>query len=88
MINLMNVIAIVAGVLFGLWCFRRQAISWLFILVHTSTLSSKAGFYELYDRADDEVSFEWYKDHNHTIKRYADYLNLHAEARELAYASF
>jgi len=88
MIKIVNVIALVVGVLFGLCCFRRQAISWLFILVHTSTLNSKAGFYELYDRADDEVSFEWYKDHNNATNSYADYLKLHADARESAYASF
>ena len=58
MISIVNIIALVVGVLFGLWCFGRQAISWLFILLHTSNFSSKASFYELYDRADDEVSFE------------------------------
>jgi hypothetical protein len=88
MITIVNIIALVIGVLFGFWCFGRQAISWLFILIHTSMISSKASFYELYDRADDEVSFDWYKDHNKDIKKYADYLKLHAAARESAYASF
>ena len=88
MISIVSIIALVVGVLFGLWCFDRQAISWLFILLHTSNFSSKASFYELYDRADDEVSFEWYKDHNKNIKKYADYLKLHADARESAYATF
>lgn len=88
MMSVVSTIALVVGVLFGLWCFGRQAVSWLLILVHTSMINSKASFYELYDRADDEVSFEWYKDHNKDTKKYADYLKLHADARESAYASF
>lgn len=37
---------------------------------------------------DDEVSFKWYKDHNSGVKKYADYLRLHADARESAYGTF
>ncbi len=88
MISIMNIVAIIVGVLFGLWCFGRQAVSWLFILMHTATLNSKSNFYELYDRADDDISFERYKAHNKAIKKYADYLKLHADARESAYGSF
>lgn len=88
MISIMNIVAIIVGVLFGLWCFGRQAVSWLIILMYTATLNSKSNFYELYDRADDDISFEWYKAHNKAIKKYADYLKLHADARESAYGSF
>lgn len=88
MINTMEIIAIVAGVLVGLWRYGRQAISWLFIIVYSLAFSSKTSFYELYDRADDELSFEWYKDHNKNIRKYADYLKLHADARSSAFGSF
>lgn len=88
MMGIMSIIALVAGILFGFWCFGRQAISWLFILVHTTVFSSEAIFYRLYDRADDEITFAWYKDHNKNIKEYADYLKLHSDARESAYESF
>ena len=67
--SIMNIVAIIVGVLCGLWCFGRQAVSWLFILMHTATLNSKSNFYELYDRADDDISFEWYKAHNKAIKK-------------------
>lgn len=86
--GVVSVIALVAGILFGFWCFGRQAISWLFILVHTAVFSSEDTFYKLYDQADDEVSFEWYKDHNKGIKEYTDYLKLHSDARESAYELF
>lgn len=86
--GIMSTIALVAGMLFGFWCFGRQAINWLFILIHTTAFSSRAIFYELYDRADDEISFKWYKDHNKNINEYADYLRLHSDARESAYESF
>jgi hypothetical protein len=88
MMSAVNIIVIIAGLLIGLWCYGRQAISWLFIIIHMSAFSSKASFYELYDRADDETSFRWYKDHNGSIVKYADYLKLHADARPSAYGLF
>lgn len=88
MMSAVNIIAVIAGLLIGLWCYGRQATSWLFIIVHMSPFSSKADFYELYDRADDETSFRWYKDHNGSIVKYADYLKLHADARPSAYGLF
>lgn len=88
MIELMSIVALVVGILFGLWCFGRQSISWLFIILHTTAFSSKKGFYNLYDMADDEVSFKWYIGHNSSIKKYADYLKLHAGARASAYRTF
>lgn len=50
--GVVSVIALVAGILFGFWCFGRQAISWLFILVHTAVFSSEDTFYKLYDLTD------------------------------------
>lgn len=88
MIDLMSIVALIVGILFGYWCFGRQTISWLFVILHTAAFSSKKGFYNLYDMADDEVSFKWYIDHNGSIKKYADYLKLHADARSSAYTTF
>ena len=88
MINLMNIVAIIVGILFGYWCFGKQTVSWILIIFHTAAFSSKKGFYSLYDMADDEVSFNWYTDHNDNIKTYADYLKLHADARSSAYKTF
>lgn len=88
MIDLMSIVALIVGVLVGYWCFGRQTVSWLFVILHTAAFSSKKGFYDLYDMADDEVSFKWYIDHNSTIKKYADYLKLHADARSSAYKTF
>jgi hypothetical protein len=88
MIELMSIVALIVGILFGLWCFGQQTVSWLFIILHTAAFSSKKGFYDLYDMADDEVSFKWYIDHNDSIKKYADYLKLHADARDSAYRTF
>lgn len=88
MIDLMSIVALVVGILFGYWCIGRQTVSWLFVILHTAAFSSTKGFYDLYDTADDDVSFKWYKDHNSSIKKYADYLKLHADARSSAYKTF
>ena len=85
MIEIMSIVAIVVGILFGFWCFSRQTISWLFVILHTSAFSTKKGFYELYDMADDEVTFSYYKVHNKDVKNYADYLKIHSDARPTAY---
>lgn len=87
MIEIMSIVALVVGILFGFWCFR-EAVSWLFVILHTSAFSSKKGFYDLYDMADDEVSFKFYRDHNKGIRKYADYLKIHAAARPSAYKTF
>ncbi len=88
MIEVMNIVALAVGFLFGLWCFGRNTISWIFIIFHSSAFSTKTGFYNLYDMADDEVSFEWYRDHNSGVNKYTDYLKLHADARPSAYETF
>lgn len=88
MIDLMSLVALAFGILFGLWCFGGQRLEWLFTMFHSSVFSTKKGFYNLYDLVDDEVSFEWYKSHNDGIKKYADYLKLHADARDSAYGTF
>lgn len=88
MIDLMSIVALVVGILFGLWCFGGQRTGWLFTIFHSSIFSTKKGFYNLYDVSDDEVSYEWYVGHNDGIKKYADYLKLHADARESAYDTF
>lgn len=88
MIEIMSIVALVVGIVFGFWCFGRQTTSWLFVILHTSAFSTKKGFYDLYDMADDEVSFKFYKDHNADISKYADYLKMHAAARPSAYKTF
>ncbi len=91
MIEIMSAIALVVGILFGLWVFgvnRRMNISWLLVIFHSSPFSTKQGFYNLYDMSDDEVSFKWYRKHNGSIEKYADYLRLHADARSSAYETF
>jgi hypothetical protein len=88
MIGIMSVIAFLVGVTFGYLFVGKEKIGWLLGIFHTSSFSSKEGFYSLYDMADDELSFKLYKDHNKTIKKYADYLKVHADARSTAYKSF
>lgn len=88
MIETMNYIALIAGILFGFFFIGRQKINWLFIFLNSSPFSSKEGFYDLYDLADDEVSFQWYFGFENKVKKYADYLKLHAEARPTAYEEF
>jgi hypothetical protein len=88
MINLMNIVALIVGILFGYWCFGKQTVSWIFVILHTAAFSSKNGFNNLYDMADDKVSYEWYIAHNKDVKTYADYLKLHADARPSAYETF
>lgn len=87
MIETMSIFAFGFGILFGYWCFGKRP-DWLFVTFHTAAFSSKRRFYELYDMADDEITYKFYTDHNRDIKSYADYLRLHAEARSSAYKSF
>jgi hypothetical protein len=84
----MSIIAILVGTLFGYLCFNKRVLSWLFLIFHTAAYSSKKRFYNLYDIVDDDVSFEWYTGQNDSIKKYADYLKLHAAARPSAYKTF
>lgn len=89
MIEVMNIVALVIGALFGLWCFGwRGTISWIFVIFHSSAFSTKQGFYNLYDAADDELSYKRFLAHGSGIKTYADYLKLHADARMSAYEVF
>lgn len=88
MIGVMNIVALVAGIILGLLFFSGQTVSWLFIILHSSVFGSKKGFYGLYDVADDEVSFKFYKEHNKNIHNYADYLKIHAKAHDSAYKIF
>jgi hypothetical protein len=89
MIETMNIVALVIGALFGLWCLgRRDTISWIFVIFHSSAFSTKQGFYNLYDAADDELSYKRFLAHESEIETYVDYLKLHADARTSAYAIF
>lgn len=81
----MVTITVIVGILFGLWCYGRQAISWAFILFHTAAFGSRQDFYNLYDAADDETSFKWYRAHNQSVKKYADYIRLHSDAHDASY---
>lgn len=88
MIGLMAILAVIVGILVGLFCYSRQTISWILIVLHTAAFRSKQNFYQLYDAADDETSFKFYRTHNKTIEKYADYLKLHAKARDSAYGVY
>lgn len=81
----MAILGVIVGIFIGLYCYGRQTISWILIVLHTAAFNSKLNFYLLYDAADDETSFKFYKAHNATIKNYSDYLKLHATAHDPAY---
>lgn len=88
MIESMDIVALVIGILFSLLIFRKSTIDRILVLLHTGAFSNKRNFYGLYDKLDDEDSARMYKDHDKSVTKYADYLKLHAAARSSAYKTF
>jgi len=88
MIEKMSIIAIAAGMMIGFLCFNKLAAGLMFVITYANPFNSSKSFYNLYDAADDELSFAAYTTHDSEIMKYSDYLRLHANARQTAYESF
>lgn len=86
----MEYLALGIGSLFGLVYLQlSQAIDWILVVLHYMFYRSKESFYGLYDNTEQESVYEHLK-YTETldVKSYADYLQIHQEARPSAYERF
>lgn len=87
MIELMEIVALVAGILFSFYYFRRSA-DYILILIYFSIFSTKERFARLYDLADDEVTYSFIGTQLDDVKKYSDYYRLHEAARPTSFKHF
>lgn len=87
MIELMEIVALVVGILFSFYYFRRSA-DYILILIYFSIFSTKERFGRLYDIADDEVTYSFIGNEFEGVKKYSDYYRLHEAARPTSYKHF
>lgn len=85
MIGLMNIVALVAGLLLTWFLFAKSTNMFAMALVFLFD-RSEPRFMALYDLIDDEVSFQFMASED--IKTYADYLRRHRAARKTIYERF
>lgn len=80
-------IAIAAGLIVG-WIYSRHGVDHLFFILYLGKYKDEGAFLSCYDLADDEVSYEFFKDYDKELTSYAKYLHLHRDARVTAYKTF
>lgn len=87
MIELMEIIALVIGVVIGLYWYRGTA-EYMLTLLYLLPFRTKDTFELLYDHADDEVTFAFIGDSLESVKKYSDFYRLHKAARPLSFKYF
>lgn len=87
MIELMEIIALVVGILFGYYWFKGSA-EYILILLYLSPFRTKDKFEWLYDHADDEVTYSFIGTELDGVKVYSDYYRLHQAARATSFKHF
>lgn len=85
MISLMTYIAFVAGIFIG-WIVFRKNIAGLLTVALLTPYRTENRFLGLYDLADDEATYK--TSPVPSVKKYADYLKIHQEAKNSAYTHF
>lgn len=87
MINLMEIVALTAGILFSFYYYRRSADN-ILILILFSVFNTKERFARLYDLADDEATYSYIGAQLDGVKIYSDYYRLHEAARPTSFKHF
>ena len=87
MIDLMEIVALVIGVIFGYYWYRGVA-EYMLTLLYLLPFRTKDKFEWLYDFAEDEVTYEFIKDSLEGVDRYSDFYRLHQVARPSSFVSF
>lgn len=87
MINLMEIVALTAGILFSFYYYRRSADS-ILILIYFVLFNTKERFGRLYDLSDDETTYVFIGDRLEGVKKYSDYYRLHEDARRTSFKHF
>jgi hypothetical protein len=87
MIELMEIIALVVGILIGLYWFKGSA-EYILILLYLAPYRTKNKFEWFYDHADDEVTYSFIGSQLDGVKVYSDYYRLHQAARATGFGFF
>jgi hypothetical protein len=87
MIELMEIIALIVGILIGLYWFKGTA-EYILILLYLAPYRTESKFEWFYDHADDEVTFSFIGTQLDGVKVYSDYYRLHQAARATSYEYF
>lgn len=85
MMELMEYVAIITGLLIGWWTFRKFINVIIGVLIFTP-YHSKPRFDYLYSLADDRITYEVLG--NSKIKSYVEYLRIHEASKKSAYKYF
>lgn len=88
MIHNMSFIALLAGFIIATLYLRHNVMDYILTVFYFFAKKSPKEFAILYDNADDEVTYKFIKNHDKGIKKYADFLRIHQEARESSYKYF
>jgi hypothetical protein len=87
MIELMEIIALVVGILFSFYWFKGSA-EYILILLYLSPFRTKDKFEWLYDNTDDEVTYSLIGTELDGVKVYSDYYRLHQAAQPTSFKYF
>lgn len=87
MIKLMEIIALVIGVIFGFYWYRGVA-EYMLTLLYLLPFRTKDKFEWLYDHADDEVTYNFIGDSLEGVQKYSDFYRLHQAARPSSFKNF
>ena len=87
MMELMEWLAVGAGALIG-FVFLSPNVDYILIIIYYALFKSRYGFDAMYNAADDEATYNYYKTQTKEFKTYADYLRIHRAAQPSSYERF
>lgn len=83
----MEWLAIGSGALIGV-VFLSPNVDYILIILHYVLFKSRIGFDAMYDAADDEATYKYFKAQVKEFRTYADYLRIHNAAQPSSYERF
>lgn len=87
MMEIMEWLAIGMGALIG-YIFLSQKVDYIMIVSYYTLFKSRIGFDAIYDTADDEATYKYFKPQVNEFQTYADYLRIHKAAQPSSYERF
>lgn len=87
MMESMEWLAIGAGALIG-FIFLSKNVDYVLIVLYYALFKSRIGFNAMYDAADDEATYKYFKTQVKEFKTYSDYLRIHKAAKPSSFKRF
>lgn len=87
MMESMEWLAIGAGALIG-YIFLSTNVDYFLIVLYYALFKSRIGFDAMYDTADDEATYKYFKSKVKYFNTYADYLRIHKAAQPSSFKRF